>query len=263
MSRALRRAISIATLIMTAGILAACAGSPQSGTGYANRNIYAVDRSGRRVRLTPRTAVLAAFRSWKRKNHGNAIGLASYAIKSGRLSGRGLSLAHFVRGLAYHSTNRYVAAMTDYTTAIKANPANHLAYHSRGMLRSIRNDNIGALNDLNTSIRIRPTYSSHFIRGLVNLRLRRIDAAARDASTMLGMNPERDHGYYLRGLTRHLQGQRRLAAADYRRALQINPRHKGARRALKIVNRTGPGAPRIPGRRPDVRMLPISAPASR
>jgi len=262
MTAGIGRVITAAAFAALAGTLAACAGAP-GGTGYGNRDINSVDRSGRKVRLSPRAAVSVAFKSWQRKNHGNAISLATYAIDSHRLTPRGMSLAHFVRGLAYHSTKRYDAAEIDYTASISADANNHLAYHSRAILRSIRNDHSGAADDLSASIRIRPTYTSHYIRGLVYLRLRRIGAAYRDATTVLGMRPDRYHGYYLRGLTYHLRGKHRQAASDYRRALEINPRHEGAQRALRIVNRARPGVPALPRRRPDVRMLPISATTAR
>jgi tetratricopeptide (TPR) repeat protein len=251
---------AIAGLAMVAGALASCAGSTSQRIGSteeAEGDTAATDRRGRRVRLTPRAAILAAFRSWQRKNHGDAVKLASYAINSGRLRPRGRSLALFVRGLAYHSLQRHAAAEADYTAAISADPRNHLAYHSRGLVRTARNDNHGAIADLSTAISIRPRYTSYYIRGLVSLKLRRVDDAYQDATAILSLRPNRYHGYYLRGLTRHLRGQRRLAAADYRRALEINPRHKGARRALSIVNKGRPGPPIVPRRRPDVKLLPI------
>jgi len=259
----IRRVAAIAALTVAAGALASCASGPVPGSaqdgGYENGNIETLDRGGRKVRMTPRSAILVAFRSWRRKNYGNAIRLASHAIKSGRLQPRGLSLAYYVRGLAHHSTNRYSAATADYTAAVKNDPTNHLAYHSRGLVRSIQNDHLGAIADLSAAIRIRPTFTSHYIRGLVNLRLRRIDEAYSDASTVLSMRPNRYHGYYLRGLARHFRGQSQLAAGDYRRVLKINPRHKGAQRALRIVGRRPQGPPFAPRQNPDVRLLPISA----
>jgi len=240
--------------------LASCANGPASGsaqgTEYENGAIEAIDRGGRKIRLTPRSAISIAFRSWRRKNYGNAIRLANHAINSGQLQPRGLSLAYFVRGLAHHSTNRYSAATADYTASVKSDPTNHHAYHSRALVRTIQNDNLGAIADLSAAIRIRPTFNSHYIRGLVNLRLRRVDDAYLDATTVLSMHPNGYHGYYLRGLARHFRGQRQLAAGDYRRVLKINPRHKGAQRALRIVGR---GLKGPPGQRPDVRLLPISA----
>lgn len=263
MIRRIRRVLAIAVLTVTAGALASCASGPlqgsERGTAYEDSAIEAIDRRGRKVRLTPRSAILVAFRSWRRKNYGDAIRLANHAIKSGQLQPRGLSLAYFVRGLAHHSTNRFSAASADYTASVRNDPTNHLAYHSRGLVRSVQNDNLGAIADLNAAIQIRPTFTSHYVRGLVNLRLRRIDEAYSDASAVLSMRPDRYHGYYLRGLTHHFRGQRRLAASDYRRALEINPRHKGARRALRIVGRGRPGPPIAPRQRPDVRLLPISA----
>lgn len=259
MRRAIKGIRVVASLMVAAGALAACAGGPGGGSIRQDGNIQAHDRSGRTVRLDPRSAILVAFRSWKRKNYGDAIRLASQAINSGRLRPRGLSLAYFVRGLAYHSTHRYAKATADYTASVHNDPTNHLAYHSRGLVRSIQNDNLGAIADLSKAIRIRSTFSSHYVRGLVNLRLRRFHEAYADAEIVLSMRPNDYHGYYLRGLARHLQGQRRLAADDYRHVLELNPSHAGARRALGIVGRGRP-RPYVPRRSPDdVRLLPISA----
>lgn len=260
MTRLIRGFFLIAGLAAAATLLASCAGGGNYGSSNQMSDLQATDRSGRRVRVTPRSAVLLAFQSWKRKNYGDAVKLSSYAISSGRLQSKGLGLAYFVRGLAYHSTNRYSAAIADYTAAIQNDPTNHLAYHSRGLVRGIQKDNLGALQDLDEAIRIRPTFSSHYVRGLLNLRLRRYDEASADANAAIAMRPKRYHGYYLRGLARHFQGQRQLAAADYRHVLKINPTHKGARLALQIVDKGQP-VPRItPRQNPDdVRLLPISA----
>lgn len=260
MTRLLRGVCLFAALATSAGLLSACAGGTARGTASEMSDLQATDRSGRTVRLTPRSAILVAFRSWQRKNFGDAIKLANFAINSGRLQPKGLSLAHFVRGLAHHSTNRYSAAVADYTASVRNDPTNHLAYHSRGLVRGIQKDNLGAIADLNEAIRIRPTFTSHYVRGLLNLRLRRFEDASSDANAVIAMRPKKYHGYYLRGLARHFQGQRRLAAVDYRHVLRINPAHKGARRALQIVKRGQP-VPRIrPRQNPDdVRLLPISA----
>jgi tetratricopeptide (TPR) repeat protein len=258
MIRLIKAVRTVAALMVAAGALAACAGGPSRGSAYQEGDLQASDRSGRTVHLSPRSAILVAFRQWKHKNYGDAIRLANQAINSGRLQARGLSLAYFVRGLAYHSTHRYAAATADYTASLRNDPTNHLAYHSRGLIRSIQNDNLGALADLSEAIRLHPTVTSHYVRGLVNLRLRRFDDAYADASAMLLMRPKDYHGYYLRGLAHQGRGQRRLAAADYRHVLALNPSHAGARRALRIVGRRPPGAP-IPRRRNpnDVRLLPI------
>jgi tetratricopeptide (TPR) repeat protein len=260
MTRLVRRVCTLAAVSIAAGVLASCTGGASRITAYEEGDIQATDRQGRRVRLTPRSAVLVAFRSWQRKNYGDAIRLANHAINSGRLEPRGLSLAYLVRGLAYHSTNRFSAAKADYTASVKSDPTNHLAYQSRGLVRGIQKDNLGAIEDLNTAIRIRPTFTSHYVRGLMNLRLKRFDEAYSDAGTVISMRPKKYHGYYLRGLVRHFRGQRKLAAADYRHVLRINPKHKGAQVALQIVRRGRP-VPRIaPRRNPDdVRLLPISA----
>jgi tetratricopeptide (TPR) repeat protein len=263
MTRLIRGVCTLAAVGIAAGVLASCAGGTSRGTAYEEGSLQATDRQGRRVRLTPRSAVLVAFRSWQRKNYGNAIRLANYAIKSHRLEPRGLSLAYLVRGLAYHSTNRFSAARADYTASLTSDPTNHLAYQSRGLVRGIQKDNLGAIEDLNTAIRIRPTFTSHYVRGLMNLRLKRFDQAYSDATTVIAMRPNKYHGYYLRGLVRHFQGQRTLAAADYRHVLRINPAHKGAKAALRIVGRGRP-SPRIRPRQDpeDVRLLPVSATSS-
>lgn len=260
MTRRIRSVCTLAAVSLAAGMLASCAGGTSGSTAYEEGNLQATDRSGRRVRLTPRSAVYVAFRSWQRKNYGDAIKLANHAINSGRLKPRGLSLAYLVRGLAYHSTGRYAAATADYTASVKSDPKNHLAYQSRGLVRGVQKDTLGAIDDLNTAIRIRPTFTSHYVRGLMNLRIKRFDIAYSDASTVISMRPKRYHGYYLRGLVRHFRGQRNLAAADYRHVLQINPAHKGAKAALRIVRRGRPDPRIAPRRNPnDVRLLPISA----
>jgi len=252
MIRGIRGVAIFAALAVAAATLAACAGSTVPSGARADTNAAATGHA-------PRSAILAAFRSWKRKDYADAISIASRAIRSGRLRKRGLSLAYFVRGLAYHSTRRHDAADADYTAAIANDPTNHLAFRSRGVVRSLQNDNRGAIEDLTAAIRIRPAYASYYVRGIVLLRLRRFDAADRDASAILDSHPEVYHGYYLRGLSRHMRGQYRQAARDYRRVLEINPDHAGARRALRSVGRGRP-TPTVPRRRdPGVRLLPVSA----
>jgi tetratricopeptide (TPR) repeat protein len=262
MTRLIRGLCVVAALSAAAGVLASCAGRPAGGTAF-DESAAGASASAHGTRLSPRTAILVAFRSWKHKNYSEAIRLANQAINSGRLHGRGLSLAYFVRGLAHHSTNRYAAASADYTASVRSDPTNHLAYHSRGLIRTIQHDNLGALADLSTAIRIHPTVTSHYVRGLVNLRLRRFDDALADANTVIAMRPNDYHGYYLRGLAHHFQGQHKLAAADYRRVLEINPAHKGALRALELLGRGRPRPPVSPRKGPDdVHLLPVSATAT-
>jgi tetratricopeptide (TPR) repeat protein len=64
----------------------------------------------------------------------------------------------------------------------------------------------------------------HANRGLVELRLGRLDAALADYNAAIDADRRRADGYYGRALVLHRQGDQRAAEADRRQALEIDPR---------------------------------------
>ena len=69
--------------------------------------------------------------------------------------------------------------------------------------------------------------------------MRRANDANRDFSQAIALKPGHAQAYFARGLSFHMIGRKQSAEADYRHVLQIDPKHKGARRALKMLDRGG------------------------
>lgn len=122
---------------------------------------------------------------------GHAIADFTQAIWLGHLDNKELATAHFRRGKGYSLLKQYSRAITDFDRAIQLEPAFAQAYSLRGDAYRNRGIYKLALQDYSTSIRL--------------------------------LNPDLHLPYFGRGLTHEAMGNQRLAAADFRRATELNP----------------------------------------
>ena len=122
---------------------------------------------------------------------GHAIADFTQAIWLGHLDNKQLATAHFRRGKGYSLLKQYSRAITDFDRAIQLEPAFAQAYSERADAYRNRGIYKLALQDYSTSIRL--------------------------------LNPELHLPYFGRGLTHEAMGNDRLAAADFRRAAELEP----------------------------------------
>jgi tetratricopeptide (TPR) repeat protein len=77
------------------------------------------------------------------------------------------AVAYYNRGLAYMNLGEYNTAISDYTTAIRLDPDDAAAYNNRGLAYDKLGKYNTAISDYTTAIRLDPDYASAYInRGI-------------------------------------------------------------------------------------------------
>jgi tetratricopeptide (TPR) repeat protein len=179
-----------------------------------------------------------------------AIAACTRAIASNAYQGHALSALYDSRGIRYAKKGDADRALADYGEAIRLDPRNATAYYNRGKVwrakgdydRAIADDSeaikltpqdadawnnrcyaralagrdlAGALADCNEALRLAPTDAGSLdTRGLVYLRLGRLDAAIADYDTVLARYPKIPESLYGRGLAKRAKGDAAGSAAD-------------------------------------------------
>ena len=259
----------LGTVLAVAGFAAACSSTgqdsavyvpsppsaPQSSTPHSSQdagdtaNAGTGTRSGwrsTRRQASGKQALAASLKALGDRNYHHVVIYSTYAIRRGDLDGRLLSIAYTTRAAAYYNNRQYRRAMSDLGTAIRYDGTNYIAFEGRGLLHVEQRRYALALVDYSSSIRIKPRFRNYYLRGLLLLYMRRAGAANRDLSKAIARRPHHAKAYYARGLSYHMIGRTRSAAADYRYVLRIDPNHRGARNALRMLSRGRGPTPRRP-----------------
>lgn len=254
----------LGSMLAVAGLTAACSGAGSQSSLYvpapsptpdSSPDAVGSARSGvvgrgalrsNRRQVSGKQALAASLKALGDRNYGNVLIFSTYAIRRGDLDNRLLSIAYTTRAAAYYNNRQYRRAKSDLGAAILADGTNYIALEGRGQLHVEQRQYGLALADYSSSIRIKPRFHNYYLRGLLLLHMQRAGAANRDFSQAIARRPYDAKAYFARGLSYHMIGRRRSAAADYRYVLQINPNHKGARSALRLLARGRGPAPRRP-----------------
>jgi len=143
-------------------------------------------------------------------------------------SDRRLRLAGF-----YNSLDKPEAAIVNYDAWLKLHGEDAdraIAYNGRCWARAMLGRDLEkALSDCNTAIRLRPAMANYLdSRGLVNLKLNRLDAALADYDAAVKASPHNAWMLYSRSIAAERAGRTEQAAADRKAALAIDP-HIGKR----------------------------------
>jgi len=143
-------------------------------------------------------------------------------------SDRRLRLAGF-----YNSLDKPEAAIVNYDAWLKLHGEDAdraIAYNGRCWARAMLGRDLEkALSDCNTAIRLRPAMANYLdSRGLVNLKLNRLDAALTDYDAAVKASPHNAWMLYSRSIAAERAGRTEQAAADRKAALAIDP-HIGKR----------------------------------
>jgi tetratricopeptide (TPR) repeat protein len=194
----------------------------------------------------------------KGDNYPQVIPSCTAQLVSGKLRGDDVAAAYWYRGWAYHQTEQYQQAMSDYDRAISINPRESDFYNDRGNLWIDLGKNDRALQDLDQAILIKPDYEIPYAnrgRALVNLKRpnealvafsKAIElkpsyyfayekraslnedrsnwrAVFDDGSKMIELQPDNRLGYEYRGHAYFEVGQYSAAINDLTRAISIDP----------------------------------------
>lgn len=143
------------------------------------------------------------------------------------------------RGSAYLDMNDYERAIADFTKAIEIDPTRPYSHVNRGRAYFGMNDYDRAVANFSKAVEIDPKYDwAFFQRGEVYFQRKDYDLAIADYARAIEIKPHERYFYYLRGRTfkeRGLKGDRGRAAADFRKALEIDPTYSLAKDGLKSV----------------------------
>lgn len=130
---------------------------------------------------------------------GPAIEACTAIISAPEAKAAGIAWAYNNRGLAHAQRGDYLAALSDYATAIARNAEFAPAFSNRGNAHAALGDMLRALEDHNRAIEIDPNYVS---------------------------------AWHNRGVDHEELGNPHAALNDYRKVLDIDPNHRGSRIGL-------------------------------
>jgi tetratricopeptide (TPR) repeat protein len=133
------------------------------------------------------------------------------------------ALAFDSRGRAYGDAGEYDRAIQDFDQAIRLDRNNAPAFGNRCLVRATVNRLQEAVADCNEALRLRPGGDALRIRGLVYLKLKKLDLALTDYDSALQANPKSAFSLYGRGIAKRLNGDEPGAIADIAAAEQITP----------------------------------------
>ena len=151
------------------------------------------------------------------------------------------SLIQLKRGIAYRLKGDYDRAITVFETVQRANPQFMavriqlpIAYNGRGQVRFNKKDFKDALDDVNAAIEIDPRNPTSFVnRCVINAYgLKEYDKAVDDCSTAIRLTNRSSMAYNHRGYAYEMKKNTDLARADYRKALEIDPKNELAQKNL-------------------------------
>jgi serine/threonine protein kinase/Tfp pilus assembly protein PilF len=136
--------------------------------------------------------------------------------------------AHFRRGLAYFRLNDNPQALADFTKAIELGHPAPDAHVNRGLILHRLGRNQEALGEIDRSLELEAPYTRiYFIRSRIREKLGDRDGAKRDRDEGLKREPSDEQSWLARGVAR-LGWDDRGALADFRRAIDVNPRSLAA-----------------------------------
>ena len=144
--------------------------------------------------------------------------------------------AYFHRGVIYNDIKGdYDKAIADFSQVIRLNPNAVDAYINRGIAYSNKNDDDRSIADWETALLIEPNntnarnflikaYHYPFDRGLLLYRQGDLDAAIREMTLAIRLNPTNAEAYLRRGTTYHSRQEYDAAIADFTEAIKVNPK---------------------------------------
>lgn len=139
------------------------------------------------------------------------------------------------RGITYLEKAEYSAAIADFDEIIESHPSDVGAWSNRCWVRAVANKQLArALDDANEALRLKPAAAEALnCRGLIYLRVGRLDQAIADYDRILGIPPELYSGgtgnwdiasaWYGRGLTELRRHNEVAAVLDFAAGTAVDP----------------------------------------
>ena len=171
----------------------------------------------------------AQFSAWcyssgpGRASDAQVIEGCSAVIAAGRETAEKLSEAYSARGAAYVGLGDYRRAIDDYGEALKRQPGEPILWNARCHFRAVVGDLQAALADCDESLRLLPSIVAVGTRGLVLLKLGRLDEAIADYDAALKLYAKGPTALYGRGVAKRKKGDVAGGDADIAAAKAIKP----------------------------------------
>jgi tetratricopeptide (TPR) repeat protein len=149
--------------------------------------------------------------------------VCSALIRSGRLLGRDLAIAHTHRGVAYVTLLDYDRALQDFDDAIRADATYAKAFANRGAVYGAKQDFDKAIEDFTRVVTLEPRSAHAFAdRAGMHRLTGQHDAAIRDYTEAIRIDPAFADAILNRALT--LAGTSRCAdaIADFTRVIELS-----------------------------------------
>jgi lipoprotein NlpI len=152
--------------------------------------------------------------------------------------------AYNARGELYKNKGDASRAMADVSESIRLDPNYAVAYLLRGELYKGAGDFEHARADLNTSIRLDPNDArSYFLRGSVAYLVGDNTGALSDFGTSIKLDSNNQATYFNRGVAYYVVGGHVAdAEADFRKAVELDPKDAYAALWLDLAERRNGGA---------------------
>ena len=130
------------------------------------------------------------------------------------------------RGLAYTSINQFALAIQDFNKAIQIATGVSLAYANRGYVFFLTNQLDNAITDYTKAISLDPNYAFAYNgRGNVNSRKKLYDLALQDLTKAINLDPENQDIYLDRGVVFNFKNQYDWGIQDFTKAISLDPEY--------------------------------------
>jgi tetratricopeptide (TPR) repeat protein len=175
------------------------------------------------IRLNPKEVMFWGGRAWihnSLKQHDKAVADASEALKINN----SFAFAYNERGLAYLHLQQLEKAMPDLDQAVKLDGQSMDARHNRGVALATQGKFKDAIDDFSEVIRRLPEHAAAFMeRGIAQSKNGAHDKAVKDFDRYLSLRPDDAQAFLWRSQCYKALGNVRMADADSRRAMELNP----------------------------------------
>lgn len=168
------------------------------------------------------------------QDYQNAIADCNQAIK---LAPHNIE-TYINRGIAYYRQGDYPAAINDNNRVIANKPHDFRAYYNRGVATAALGHNENAILDYHRALSLIPQTESYLLAdiyndlGLARFHLTDFNAATRNFTLAIRLNPQDYRGYFNRGCTCGKNGDNIGAVRDFSATVNFDPSN-----ALAYVNR--------------------------